>query len=181
MTAINKEVTGIGSATLPLSGLRAFTLNALLILAAAVLPAAAHSLGLPVRLLLPMHWPVLLAGLVYGWRGGLLVGAAGPLVSNLLSGMPLPLIMPAMTFELAAYGFVTGILQEKAGLSGVKSTALGILAGRVVFVISVVIMSSYSGALGDYLAAALLPGLPAAVAQMILLPQLAQKFVRQRQ
>jgi len=181
MTAINREIAGIDSPTLPLSGLRAFMLNAILILAAGLLPAAAHLLGLPVRLLLPMHWPVLLAGLVYGWRGGLLVGAASPLVSNLLSGMPLPLIMPAMALELAAYGFVAGIMREKVGLSSVKSTALAILAGRTIFVVSVLILSSYSGTFGDYLVAALLPGLPAAVAQTMLLPQLAKKFVKKPQ
>ncbi len=178
MTAINREIARIESPTLPLTGLKALMLNAALILAAALLPAVVHLLGLPVRLLLPMHWPVLLAGLVYGWRGGLLVGAASPLVSNLISGMPLPLIMPAMTLELAAYGFITGLLREKVGLSGLKSVALGIISGRIVFVASVLIMSSYSGSLGDYLRVALLPGLPAAVIQIALLPHLANKWAR---
>ena len=55
--------------------------------AAIALPAACHLLNAPVRALLPMHWPVLLAGLVFGWRGGLAVGLLVPLSSFALSGM----------------------------------------------------------------------------------------------
>ena len=68
--------------TLPAWRLRALLFQALLIVAAVVLPAVAHLSGAPVRILLPMHWPVLLAGLVYGWRGGGAVGLADPSASR---------------------------------------------------------------------------------------------------
>ena len=68
---------------------RALTLQFGLVLAGAwALPALIHLLGLPVRQLLPMHWPAILAGLVYGWRSGAVIGAASPIVSYLISGMP---------------------------------------------------------------------------------------------
>ena len=59
----------------------------------------------------PMHIPVLLCGFLCGWPYGLAVGFIAPLLRGALFGMP-PL-MPtgiSMAFELAAYGFLTGIL-----------------------------------------------------------------------
>src|SRR5690349_24292031 len=92
-------------ATLPDSGFLALTIQILLLaLAAVVLPATAHAIGLPVRSILPMHWPVLLAGLIFGWRAGLGIGVLAPLASFLVSGMPVPHILPSMTLELGAYG-----------------------------------------------------------------------------
>ncbi len=81
--------TRTGTCTvIPLSRWGALMANMELLASALVLPAIAHLLGAPVRWILPMHWPAVLAGLVYGWRGGLVVGALAPLVSFILSGTP---------------------------------------------------------------------------------------------
>lgn len=177
MAITDKQAAKLNAPVLAIDSFRAILFNSLLIITAALLPALTHLLGLPVRLLLPMHWPVLLAGLVYGWRGGLLVGLASPLVSYLISGMPLPAILPAMTIELAVYGFVAGIVRNKIAIPGWLALAIAIAAGRMVFIGSVIVMSSYNGALSTYLMAALIPGIPAAIAQILLLPPLAKKWV----
>src|SRR5665648_354686 len=39
---------------------------------------------------LPLFFFVLLAGILFGWRAGILVGMLTPLMSYALSGMPLP-------------------------------------------------------------------------------------------
>lgn len=62
-------------------------------------------------MLLPMHIPVILCGLICGWQYGLSVGFILPLLRYAMFGMPL--LFPtgiAMAFELAAYGFVVGFL-----------------------------------------------------------------------
>ncbi len=72
------------------------------------------------NMLCPMHIPVLLCGFVCGWPYGLLVGAVAPYFRNLLFGMPPPFPTAfAMTFELAAYGLLAGLLYKKLK----KSTA----------------------------------------------------------
>jgi hypothetical protein len=76
--------------TLVLSGSQAIVFQTSLFGAAVILPVLAHWFNAPVRYLLPMHWPVILAGLVYGWRGGALTGLLAPSVSYLVSGFPLP-------------------------------------------------------------------------------------------
>ena len=61
------------------------------------------------KMLLPMHIPVLLCGMIVGWQYGLAAGVITPLLRSFLFGMP-PLMPVAagMAFELAAYGAVAG-------------------------------------------------------------------------
>lgn len=165
--------------TLPATGARAVTVQFALLLAAAfVLPALAHAAGAPVRLLLPMHWPVLLAGLCYGWRSGLAVGMAAPLASAALSGMPGPLLLPVMTLELAAYGALAGLGVQALRLSRPIALLLAGLGGRVVFVLVALVTGVAAGPSGAWLQAALVPGLAALLAQVVLLPVLAAWWVR---
>lgn len=62
-------------------------------------------------MLLPMHIPVLICGYICGWKYGLIVGFITPLLRSVSFGMP-PLYPTAlaMSFELAAYGFICGFL-----------------------------------------------------------------------
>lgn len=168
-----------GRTTLASTGIRAFSVQGVLLaLAAFLLPAAAHLTGTPVRLVLPMHWPVILAGLVYGWRAGLLVGAAAPTVSYLLSGMPLPAVLPAMTLELAAYGFLAGLLRQRFHWNGFLCATAALAGGRLVFLAVAASAGVALPTFSTYVKAAILPGLPAAVAQLVSLPPLAAWWVR---
>ncbi|MBA2355766.1 MAG: ECF transporter S component [Acidobacteria bacterium] len=168
--------------TLPASRPRAITAQAILLIAAAwLLPTAAHLSGLPVRQLLPMHWPAILAGLCYGWRSGLLVGAGAPLVSYLIAGMPRPAVIPAMTVELAAYGCIAGLMIDVLRRGRVEATLASLLGGRLLFVAVMVLTGAVVGPLGDYLRAAMVPGLAAAVVQALVLPPLATWWVRREQ
>lgn len=174
--------TASAALTLPAISARAVSVQAALLLAAAwLLPAAAHAAGLPVRLLLPMHWPVLLAGLCYGWRSGAVVGLAAPAVSVMLSGHPSPAVLPAMTVELGTYGLLAGLGIQGFGLGRRLATLTGVLGGRMVFIAAVLATGAAAGPLVPYLRAALLPGLAAMVGQIVLLPWLAGWWVRREQ
>jgi len=167
---------------LPAWGLRSVSVQmALLVAAAFVLPTMAHTAGLPVRLLLPMHWPVILAGLCYGWRSGAIVGLAAPTVSFLLSGHPAPLVLPAMTVELGAYGLLAGLAFEQFGLGRRMATLFAGVGGRMAFVAAMLLTGAVDGALGGYLQAAMVPGLVALVGQVLLLAPLAAWWVRREQ
>lgn len=170
--------SSITATTLPLWRVSTVIWATALLALAVVLPSLAHLTGLPVRTLLPMHWPVILAGLVYGWRGGMMVGALSPVVSFAFSGMPFPPMILPMSVELAAYGAVTGFCRESLRLNGFVSVLVGLLVGRVVFVATVVIAGSVSQPLAAYLQAAMLPGIIAALAQMVTLPFIARWWVK---
>ncbi|OGD73997.1 MAG: hypothetical protein A2Y64_06045 [Candidatus Coatesbacteria bacterium RBG_13_66_14] len=165
------------STVVPFQGWRAILANMGLLASALVLPAMTHVLDAPVRWLLPMHWPVILAGLVYGWRGGLAVGALAPLVSFTLSGLPSPIILPVMVAELATYGFLAGLLRERFSLNGHLAAGLAIIAGRLSYMGLAALMVPYSGGYWDYMAAALLPGVAAGATMILLLPPLAHRWV----
>ncbi len=174
----NKETAiAVPAPTLTFWGARSIIMQILLVAAAALLPAIAHISGAPVRILLPMHWPVILAGLVFGWRGGAIVGLLAPIASNMISGMPFPGIIPAMTVELAVYGFVAGLLREKFAFNGFLSVIIAVLAGRLFFAATVLATVTAAGGFTTYFKAALIPGIPAAIIQIIALPILAKLWV----
>ncbi|MBX3289661.1 MAG: hypothetical protein KF855_09995 [Acidobacteria bacterium] len=168
-----------GQLTLPAWGIKPLTIQLLLIIAAAfILPAAAHATGLPVRVLLPMHWPVLFIGLVYGWRSGAIAGVAAPLVSFAFSGMPPAFMLPSMMFELAAYGFLAGAFREIFKLNAFVAMALALIGGRIIFLAVAFSTGAVAQGFGAYFMAAMVPGLYAAAAQLIILPFLAAIMLR---
>ncbi len=166
------------SPTLPALRSRALTTQFLLLLSAAwLLPALVHMAGLPVRLLVPMHWPVILAGLCYGWRSGAAIGVLAPIVSYAMSGMPRPEVLPAMTIELAAYGAIAGIALQGLRLGRLQATMASVVGGRLAFLAVMVFTGALATPFATYLEAAMLPGLGAALAQAVLLPWVAGWWV----
>ena len=87
------------------------TYAALYLALALVLPFLTGQIPQIGSMLCPMHIPVLLCGFICGWPYGLVTGLIAPVLRSFLFGMPqLYPTAIAMTFELAAYGAVSGML-----------------------------------------------------------------------
>ena len=86
-------------------------LSAMLLSLGWVLPFFTGQLPQVGSMLLPMHVPVLLCGLLCGWQYGGAVGLILPLSRSLLFGMP-PLYPTAlsMSVELCVYGLTIGLI-----------------------------------------------------------------------
>ena len=132
------------------------------------------------KMLLPMHIPVLLCGFIVGWQYGALIGFLLPIVRGLVFGMP-PLypVAIAMTFELAAYGFVSGFLYNRSRWQCVialyRSMIAAMLAGRVVWGAAEVILLGVAGnafTWQAFMAGAFLNAIPGIAVQLILIPAL---------
>ena len=165
--------------TLPALRPRALTVQFILLLSAAwLLPAVIHLAGLPVRSLLPMHWPAIVAGLCYGWRSGAAIGALAPILSYALSGMPRPEVLPSMTLELAAYGFFAGYVLQVLQRGRLQAALASVIGGRLVFLAVMVFTGAITTPLPTYLENAMVPGVLAAVLQVATLPLLAGWWVR---
>lgn len=113
-------------------------MTAVMVGVAVILPQVCHLLGGQLGLgsqlgevLLPMHLPVMLAGLLWGPYVGLACGMLSPVVSFALTGMPGVALLPFMTVELAVYGLVAGLLR-RTNLPTVLQVVLTQVAGRVV-------------------------------------------------
>ena len=132
------------------------------------------------NMLAPMHLPVLLCGIICGWKYGLAVGAVMPITRSLMFGMPR--LYPnavAMAFELATYGLVVGLLysRQKAHRLGwlYVSLVIAMLAGRLVWgVVEVVLLGVFGSGftLSMFVAGAFLNSLPGIFLQLVLIPAL---------
>ena len=87
------------------------TLAAMFLAIGLLLPLLTGQIPQIGNMLLPMHIPVFLCGLICGWQYGAVVGLILPLVRYVIFGMPA--LFPtgiAMSFELMTYGLVAGLL-----------------------------------------------------------------------
>jgi|WetSurMetagenome_2_1015567.scaffolds.fasta_scaffold138011_2 hypothetical protein len=173
----NIKVLTLESKTLPLNNVKAYSFESLFIILAVALPSIFHLLGAPVRYILPMHWTVILAGLVYGWRGGAMAGLLSPVTSFLITGMPLPVMLLPMTAELLIYGALTGLLKEKFKLNSFVSIAIALISGRIIFLLSFILMSRGMDITG-YLVSAIVPGLFVGILQIALISFIAKFWTK---
>ena len=134
--------------------------------------------------LCPMHLPVLLCGFLCGPWWALLVGATAPLLRHLLFSMPPLLTAIAMSFELAAYGAVSGLLYRKLPKNGAGiyiSLITAMVVGRILWGIVRVAMTGVSGETftwAMFLAGAFTTAIPGIVLQLLLIPALVVAFRR---
>ncbi len=130
------------------------------------------------NMLLPMHIPVMLCGLVCGWQYGLIVGAIVPIMRSMIFGMPV--MFPSaigMAFELATYGFVIGYLFGHAKWKCIKSLyrclAISMVSGRIVWGV----VQCFLLGLGEngftltaFLTSSVLNAIPGIILQLVLIP-----------
>lgn len=148
---------------------KAVLMQFVLLAAAIALPALCHTAGVSGSVILPMHWVVLLCGLVYGYRAGFIMAVAALGISYALTAMPPAFLLPVMAAELAVYGLVSGLCREK-GFGYFASILTAIIAGRLIYIsLGYILLSNFTPTI-------LLPGLFAAAAQLIALPYIAKKW-----
>ena len=129
--------------------------------------------------LLPMHIPVLLCGYVCGKRYGMTVGFIVPVLRSFLFGMPVMFPMAvSMSFELAAYGFLTGLLYQylpKNKLNVYLSLIISMICGRIIWGAAGVLLYGLNGtAFGFemFVAGAVINAIPGIIIQIVLIPAL---------
>jgi niacin transporter len=165
----------IAAQVLPSTTKKALILQSLLLACAVFLPALCHWAGFNARALLPMHWPILICGLVYGYRAGAFLAVASLALSYTLSGMPpFPMIL-VMSGEMLAYGFITGLLRQEFKLNYLMSLICALAAGRIVYLILAYFI------LGKFAPLTLTDGAFAVLAQLILIPFIAGKWIKNLQ
>jgi hypothetical protein len=181
------------------TNIRSYAFIAGFVALAVATPWVFHQFHLAGPTFLPMHLFVLMAGLLFGWRAGLMVGFFTPLVSYGVSGMPVLTLLPQIVVEVSFYGFVAGILREKLNLRVIWSLIGAMIAGRLALLLAVSILwlggaiysplSLYTGMGAEsnppaVLWSAISLGWPGIVIQLVSLPliiELAERFLQRNQ
>ncbi len=160
---------------------RKMILTALFIAIGLLLPSFFHLIAAG-NVLLPMHIPIFLCGMICGRQFGMLAGMILPLLSSVLTGMP-PIFPTAFTmvFELAVYGFLSGHFYavfsrfNYSKLSLYASLILAMLAGRIVSgVINTILFGLGQTTYGwqAFISASFIVSLPGIILQLALIPPL---------
>lgn len=149
--------------------------TALCIALGLVLPMLFHMFGAG-PIFLPMHIPVLLCGLIFGWQYGAVCGLTVPLISSVITAMP-PIFptATAMMFELCAYGALAGFFYLKLRWNVYPALICAMLGGRVVSGIANVVfmnMASKPYGFAAFISASFVQAVPGIIIQILLIPVL---------
>ena len=158
--------------------LKNLMLSAMFIALGFVLPFLTGQIPQVGKILLPMHIPVLLCGLICGAEYGLAVGLVLPLLRSFTLGEPplYPMAL-AMAPELATYGFVSGFLFSRARWKCLRSLLrcliIAMLAGRIVYGLAMVSLLGLGGhgyTWSMFVMGAFVNSVPGIIVQLVLIP-----------
>ncbi|MBQ8763619.1 MAG: ECF transporter S component [Clostridia bacterium] len=154
-------------------------LSAMFLALAYVLPFITGQIQQIGAMLCPMHIPVILCGFICGAPWGLLVGFIAPLLRSATLGMPI--LFPnavSMAFELAVYGFVSGLLYrvfpKKKGYI-YCSLLIAMVSGRLLWgLVQLACMGFDASKFGfeAFFAGAITNAIPGIIIQVIVVPVL---------
>lgn len=158
------------------SRIRKLAFAALCLALAMVLPFLTGQIPKVGKTLAPMHIPALLCGYVAGPLWGLAVGFVAPLLRSQIFSTPSPASAFTMAFELAAYGFFTGLfyklLPKKIPyiyVSLIIAMIFGrVVAGTVKWMVAVVNAGEF--AFGTFISGTVIGALPGIVCHIIIVP-----------
>lgn len=148
--------------------------GALLLAAGILLPQVFHMIGGQAMggILLPMHLPVFIAGLLLGPFYGCAIGIITPIISFFVTGMPPAGKLPFMLVELLTYGLAAGLLRKKS-VNIYVSLILAQIAGRVANALALV-FATYVLQLNVpaviTVGTAVVTGIPGLILQLVLVP-----------
>ena len=157
--------------------------TALLIALGVLVPLLFHQFGIAGKVFLPMHFPVLIGGLLFGPFSGVLVGLFSPVLSFLLTGMPpFPTVL-MMVPELMTYGAISGWLHMRFKINVWIALPAAIVAGRIVYGLAWWAMFHILNLPVTPLLAVVggvTIGLPGIISQLVLIPLFIKKFSHNR-
>lgn len=170
---------------MPISSVKKLVFTAVCAALCLVLPMAFHAIPNAGQVMLPMHIPVLLCGLVCGWPYGALCGLAGPFLSSVITAMPPAAMLPSMLVECAVYGFVSGVLMKyvRTGRSAADlyiSLISAMAAGRIAAGFAKAWIFTPGISPFAWVTTSLVTGIPGVVLQLAVLPLVVAALSRAR-
>lgn len=141
-----------------------------------LLPQAFHIFGTSGGgMFLPIHIPVLMAGMILGPYYGGIIGFLVPILSSLLTGMPPVPKVYFMLVELITYGIVIGIMIRRSNVY--ISLFVAMISGRVLYGCSLIVGVKLLHLTAPFVNQAaffsgIITGIPGILLQFLILPML---------
>ena len=144
------------------------TLAALFLALGLVLPFITGQIPNIGSMLLPMHFPVILAGIIIDEKIAPIIGFILPLLRYALFGMP-PIFPTgiAMAFELMTYALVIALMYKHTK-NVILSLITSMIMGRIIWGIVMFIITKIS--FTAFISAAFISAIPGIILQLILIP-----------
>lgn len=152
-----------------------------------VLPYLVHTFGASPRVLLPMHFPIFLAGVLLNPIHAALVGIFAPSLSMALSGMPTPEQAIRMMPELSTYAVITSLMLRSLPRVPLASDRwarvfaiaiammVAMICGRLVYVAMHGWLTGLESA-SYYLSVLVVPAMVGLIAQILIVPLVSYKI-----
>lgn len=151
-------------------------LSGLLLASGIILPMIFHMFSLTGPIALPMHIPVLIGGFLLSPPLALLLGITTPIISGLLTGMPVMFPMAIiMALELGIYGLTASLAARKFKLSIFPALIISMIAGRIAAGLTVTLLVQLFGLKMNpliFIQGAIITGIPGIIIQLIFIPAL---------
>lgn len=93
---------------------RLYLISSVILVGSLSVPFILHFFGIAGQIFMPLYLFALLAGLVYGWRCGLLVGLLAPVISFSITQMPVIQILPFVIVKSVLLGLISGFVMEQS-------------------------------------------------------------------
>lgn len=153
---------------------REIILGGLLLASGILLPMLFHMFGMTGPIALPMHIPVLIGGFLLPWQMALALGIITPVVSGVLTGMPVMFPMAViMAFELGTYGLAASLASRKFNLKPIIALIISMIAGRISAGLAVAALVQLFGVKMNplmFVKGAIITGVPGIIIQLIFIP-----------
>lgn len=152
------------------------TLSGLLLASGILLPMVFHMFSLTGPIALPMHIPVLIGGFLLSPQYAVILGIITPVLSGLLTGMPVMFPMGIiMAFELGTYALTASLATKKFSLPVIPSLIISMIAGRLAAGLTVAALVRLFGVKMNpvmFVKGAIVTGIPGIIIQLIFIPAL---------
>lgn len=141
-----------------------------------ILPVVFHGIPNAGMVILPMHIPVLLCGLLCGPVFGLACGVITPCISSFLFVMPPAAYLPGMVCELAVYGLFAGLMikliKTRSQIANVYIALLSsMLLGRIVYGITNALIFNFGNySIQMWLTGVFITAIPGIIIQLVFIP-----------
>lgn len=153
------------------------TLSAMFLAMAMFLPFLTGQIQQIGSMLLPMHLPVLLCGIICGPYWGGMVGLIAPFLRYTMFGMPQMPTTLTMTFELLAYGIIIGLIYSKLPKKPISifiALIGAMIGGRIVWGVVATVVYQIMGldafTFSMFVTSGFVSAIPGIIVQLILVP-----------